>query len=233
MKLTWLGHAAFRIEIKDAVILIDPFFTGNPKFPGDHAAAREGVTHIVLTHGHGDHVGDTVSIAKATGAKVIGDADLVSFLARQGVANVDPMNSGGTVDQGPFRISYTVAHHSSAMIDDNGVSHSLGHPHGVVIRAPGEKTLYHAGDTDIFSDMALIDEIYQPKIGILPIGDRFTMGGAVAAMAARRFFHFETVIPGHYASFPMVDATADAFLEGMKGAATKVVVPTVGETLTL
>ncbi len=233
MKLTWLGHAAFRIEIADAVILIDPFFSGNPKFPGDHAAASAGVTHIILTHGHGDHVGDTVSLAAASGAKVIGDADLVSFLARQGVARIDPMNSGGTVDQGPFRVSMTVAHHSSAMIDANGVSHSLGHPHGIVIRAPGEKTLYHAGDTDIFSDMALIDEIYQPKIGILPIGDRFTMGGATAALAARRFFHFDTVIPGHYATFPMVDATADAFVAAMQGAETKVVVPAVGEALTL
>lgn len=233
MKLTWLGHAAFRIEIPDAVILIDPFFTGNPKFPGDRKAAANGVTHIILTHGHGDHIGDTVALAAASGAKVIGDADLVGHLARQGVRHVDPMNSGGTVDEGPFRVSLTVAHHSSAAIDENGVSHSLGHPHGVVVRAPGERTLYHAGDTDIFSDMALIDEIYQPKIGILPIGDRFTMGGAVAALAARRFFHFETVIPGHYATFPMLDATADAFVEGMAGSATKVVVPVPGEPLTL
>ena len=233
MKLTWLGHAAFRIEITDAVILIDPFFTGNPKFPGDAAAAARGVTHIVLTHGHGDHVGDTVAIARDTGAKVIGDADLIGYLARQGVEKGDPMNSGGTVDEGPFQVSLTVAHHSSGSIDQNGVVHSLGNPHGVIIRAPGERTLYHAGDTDIFSDMALIDEIYAPKIGILPIGDRFTMGGKVAAMAARRFFHFETVIPGHYATFPLVDATADAFVAGMEGSGVEGVVPGVGETLTL
>lgn len=233
MKLTWLGHAAFRIEIDGAVILIDPFFTGNPQFPGDIAAASAGVTHIIVTHGHGDHLGDTRALAEASGAKVIGDADLVGWLARKGVRRIDPMNSGGTVDQGPFRVSLTIAHHSSAFLDEAGMSHSLGHPHGVIIRAAGEKTLYHAGDTDIFSDMALIDEIYQPKIGILPIGDRFTMGGAVAALAARRFFHFETVIPAHYASFPMIDATADAFVEGLAGSGITALVPAVGEAVTL
>jgi L-ascorbate metabolism protein UlaG (beta-lactamase superfamily) len=233
MKLTWLGHSAFRVEIDGAVILIDPFFTGNPSFPGNAEAWKRGVTHVLLTHGHGDHLGDTVAIAKETGATVVADADLADYLAHKGVAKLDPMNSGGTTDQGAFRVSMTVAHHSSATLDENGVSHSLGHPHGLVIRAKGEKTLYHAGDTDIFSDMALIDEIYQPKIGILPIGDRFTMGGAVAALAARRFFHFDTVIPCHYGTFPLIDPTADKFVEGMRGGEAKVVAPAVGETLTL
>ncbi|WEK50376.1 MAG: metal-dependent hydrolase [Candidatus Kaistia colombiensis] len=233
MKLTWLGHSAFRLEIEGATILIDPFFTGNPSFPGHAEAWQRGVTHILLTHGHGDHLGDTVAIAKATGAKVVADADLAGYLAHKGVAKVDPMNTGGTTDQGAFRVSMTVAHHSSATLDEHGVSHSLGHPHGLVVAAAGEKTLYHAGDTDIFSDMALIDEIYQPRIGILPIGDRFTMGGKVAALAARRFFHFDTVIPCHYGTFPMIDPTAEKFVEGMKGAEAKVVVPKVGETLTL
>lgn len=233
MKLTWLGHSAFRIEIAGAVILIDPFFSGNPTFPGDFEAASKGTTHIVLTHGHGDHVGDALNIAKASGAKIIADADLAGFLASRGASALDPMNSGGTIDQGAFKVSMTVAHHSSGSLDENGVVHSLGQPHGIVIRAPGEKTLYHAGDTDIFSDMALIDEIYQPKIGILPVGDRFTMGGAVAALAARRFFHFETVIPCHYGTFPMIDPTADKFVEAMKGADAAVLVPAIGQVVEL
>jgi L-ascorbate metabolism protein UlaG (beta-lactamase superfamily) len=233
MKLTWLGHAAFHIEIAGAVILIDPFLSGNPSFKGDASEWTKGVTHILLTHGHGDHLGDTVRIAAETGAVVVADADLAGYLGHRGVASLEPMNSGGTIDLGAFRVSMTVAHHSSATQDENGVSHSLGHPHGLVLRAPGEKTLYHAGDTDIFSDMALIDEIYQPRIGILPIGDRFTMGGAVAALAARRFFHFETVIPCHYGTFGLLDPTADKFVEAMAGADVAVAVPAVGETLTL
>jgi len=233
MKLTWLGHSAFRIELSGAVILVDPFFTGNPSFPGDLPAAARDVTHVLLTHGHGDHTGDVVDIAKSTGAVVVGDADLVDYLSRRGVERVDPMNTGGTIDLGAFRVSMTVAHHSSGHVDENGVAHSLGHPHGLVIAAEGEKTLYHAGDTDIFSDMALIDEIYAPKIGILPIGDRFTMGGAVAAMAARRFFHFETAIPCHYGTFGLLAPNADRFVEGMTGSPTKVLVPEVGEVLTL
>ena len=234
MRLTWLGHSAFRIEIPGAVLLIDPFLSGNPAFPGDHAAVLAGVTHIVLTHGHGDHIGDTLAIAAASGAKIVADADLCGFLGARGAARLDPMNSGGTTDQGPFRISFTVAHHSSGFLDpQTGVTHAMGHPHGIVIRAAGERTLYHAGDTDIFSDMALIDEIYAPKIGILPIGDRFTMGGAVAALAARRFFHFDVAIPCHYGTFPLLDQTADKFVEGMKGAPTKVLVTSPGEVLTL
>lgn len=224
MKLTWYGHSAFRIEIAGAVILIDPFLTGNPVFKATVGAASAGATHVVLTHGHGDHLGDAAAIAKETGAKIIADADICSWLGRKGVQKLDPMNTGGTTDQGAFRVSYTVAHHSSATVDENGVSHALGHPHGVVIRADGEKTLYHAGDTDIFSDMALIDEIYAPKIGILPVGDRFTMNGTVAAMAARRFFHFDTVIPCHYGTFPLIDATPERFVEGMRRADAKVLV---------
>lgn len=233
MKLTWYGHSAFRIDLSGASILIDPFFTGNPGFTASLAEASAGVTHIVLTHGHGDHLGDTIPIARESGAKVIADADICSWLGRKGLTALDPMNTGGTTDQGAFRVSYTVAHHSSAVIDENGVSNSLGHPHGVVIRAEGEKTLYHSGDTDIFSDMALIDEIYQPKIGILPIGDRFTMNGTIAAMAAKRFFHFETLIPCHYATFPVLDQTPDKLLEGMRDASTRVLVLASGETVEL
>ena len=233
MKLTWLGHSAFRIELPGAIILIDPFLTGNPTFPGDRAAAIHGTTHILLTHGHGDHLGDTLAIAKETGAKIVADADLVSYLGAHGAKNLDPMNSGGTVDQGAFRVSLTVAHHSSGFLAPTGMSHSMGHPHGIVLRADGERTLYHAGDTDIFSDMALIDEIYEPKIGILPIGDRFTMGARTAAMAVKRFLNVETAIPCHFGTFPIIDQTADKFVAAMAGHATKVIVPQSGTAISV
>ena len=229
MKITWFGHSAFRVECKGAVVLIDPFLSQNPSFKGRIEEATAGATHIVLTHGHGDHLGDTIRIAQATGAKVVSNADLCSFLAHRGLTKLDPMNTGGTTDQGAFTVTLVNALHSSASQTEDGVSHSLGNPNGAILKAPGEKTLYHMGDTDIFGDMALIQELHAPRIGIVPIGDRFTMGGKVAALACRRYFDFETIVPCHYGTFPLIDATADAFVEAMGDQAGRVkVVPTGG-----
>ncbi|WP_417671398.1 metal-dependent hydrolase [Roseibium sp.] len=223
MKLTWYGHSAFKVEIKDASILIDPFLTGNPKFPSELTvdAVAEGVTHVVLTHGHDDHIGDSIEILKKTGALLSSNAEICGWAASKGVENVSPMNSGGKVDVGPFSVALTVAHHSSSTNADGGRAY-LGNPHGVIIEADGEPTLYHMGDTDIFSDMGLINEIYAPKVGIVPIGDRFTMGGKMAALACNRFFNFETIVPCHFGTFPIIDQTADTFIGGLGENASKV-----------
>jgi L-ascorbate metabolism protein UlaG (beta-lactamase superfamily) len=124
------------------------------------------------------------------------------------------------------------AWHSSGTVVD-GKSVYLGNPAGIVIRAKGEKTLLHMGDTDIFSDMALINEIYQPKIGIVPIGDRFTMGAKLAALACARYYSFDTVIPAHYATFGLIDPDAEKFVEAMRGSKTKVMVPERGVAVEL
>ena len=145
-------------------------------------------------------------------------------------ARINPGNFGGTVDCGGFTTTFVLALHSSSFGAADGSNTYLGNPAGLVLHFPDDKTLYHMGDTDIFSDMALINELHEPAIGIVPVGDRFTMGGAVAALACRRFFKFETVIPGHYATFPMLDQTAEKFVAGMEGSATKVRVPKLGET---
>jgi L-ascorbate metabolism protein UlaG (beta-lactamase superfamily) len=231
MKITWFGHSAFRVDIAGAAIMIDPFI-GNPTFEGDQKAAYEGATHVVLTHGHDDHTGSTVEICKATGATMIANFEICNFLAAKGVENFSPGNHGGSVDYGPFSVAFVPAWHSSSTIID-GTPVYLGNPAGVVISAPNEKTLLHMGDTDIFSDMALINEIYQPQIGIVPIGDRFTMGAKLAAMACNRFYAFETAIPCHYATFPIIDQTADKFVAAMAGSKTRVLVPERGTPVEL
>lgn len=231
MKLTHYGHSAFRIEVAGASILIDPYLSENPLWEGGWEGPAEGVTHVLLTHGHNDHFGDTIAILKKTGAMLVANAEISDYVAGKGMENVNPGNHGGTVDCGGFTTTFVNALHSSALTKPDGSNVYLGNPLGLVLHFPEEKTLYHMGDTDIFSDMALINELHEPKIGLVPIGDRFTMGGAVAALACRRFFKFETVIPCHYKTFGLLDQNAEKFAAGMEGADTKVVVPEVGKAV--
>lgn len=232
MQVTWYGHSAFRLGFGGKAVLIDPFFTGNPGFGGDAEAAAKGVTHILLTHGHDDHVGDSVAIAKKTGAKVVANFEICMRLNSQGVQNIDPMNMGGTLDQGGFTVSMVRADHSSSH-NDSGTAVYLGNPGGLIVKAQGEPTIYHMGDTDIFSDMALINEIYVPDVAFVPVGDRFTMSPKLAAMAVKKFFKLKSVIPCHYGSFPIIEPNADKFITEMKGAATKVIVPEKGKAVTI
>jgi L-ascorbate metabolism protein UlaG (beta-lactamase superfamily) len=235
MRLTWYGHSAFRVDTGEARILIDPFLTGNPSWQGGWEGPSEGITHLLLTHGHNDHVGDTVDILKKTKAMLVASFEVCMFLVGKGVSGdtINPGNTGGTVDCGGFTCTFVQALHSSSFGGEGGQNTYLGNPLGLVLHFPADKTLYHMGDSDIFSDMALVNELHEPKIGLVPIGDRFTMGGAVAALACRRFFKFETAIPCHYASFPLVDQDAGKFVAGMEGSGTRVLTPERGKGVEL
>lgn len=235
MKITWYGHSTFRVETGDAKIMIDPFLDGNPAWDKGWEGPGEGITHLLLTHGHNDHVGNALDILKWTGAMLVSNFEVCMYLVGKGVdqSKINPGNTGGTVDCGGFTVTFTQAQHSSSFGGDDGGNTYLGNPNGLVLHFTDDKTLYHMGDTDIFGDMALIQELHEPQIGLVPIGDRFTMGGAVAALACRRFFKFETVVPCHYGSFPIVDQNADKFVSGMDGAQSRVLVPEIGKPFDL
>ncbi|MGO4676126.1 metal-dependent hydrolase [Bosea sp. 2YAB26] len=230
MKLTWFGHSAFRLDLPGASLLIDPFFTGNPAFEGNAAEASKGVSHIVITHGHGDHIGDTLAIAEANHATVVTNFDLCMYLASKSLKKFEPMNTGGTVDLGSFQTTLVRADHSAGLVEA-GVAFPLGSANGVVIKAPGEKTLWHMGDTDIFPGMALISELNAVDICICPIGDRFTMGAKTAALAMTRFVKPKVAIPCHYGSFPIIAQNADEFVAALKGSDVRALVPGKGEAV--
>jgi L-ascorbate metabolism protein UlaG (beta-lactamase superfamily) len=231
MQITWFGHSCFRLDMGASVLVIDPFLTGNPTFEAskiEKSAAIRGVTHVALTHGHGDHVGDAADICKSTGATLLATFELAEFVGKQGATKLERMNTGGTVSTPDFDLTLTDALHSSSSAD--GVY--LGNPNGIVITPKNGPVVYHMGDTDIFPGMALIQELHRPAIGIVPIGDRFTMGAKAAALACRKFFTFTTILPCHYGTFPgMLAASPEAFVSAMAGH--NVVVPAVGAGITV
>ncbi|WP_062229228.1 metal-dependent hydrolase [Aureimonas frigidaquae] len=228
MKMTYYGHSAFRIECDGATILIDPFLSGNKHFSGSIEEVADGVTHIALTHGHDDHVGDTVELARLSGAQVIANFELANWLAGQGVADVAPGNTGGTIRFDTFSVTFTQAFHSSGHVGADGSVTYLGMPNGLVFHFADGPSVYHMGDTDMFGDMALIQELHHPQIGLVPVGDRFTMGAAVAALACRRYFTFRTIIPIHWGTFPPLDASPERFIEAMEEDRAQVLRPTIG-----
>ena len=208
VSLTWLGHAAFRIDSPGGKrIYLDPWLT-NPSAPAG-ADEVERMDVLVLTHGHNDHVGEAVSLGRRFTPKVVAIFELASWLERQGVegASALGMNKGGTVDVDGVRFTMTDARHSSGFGGD-GEAVYLGEPAGFVVTFENGTKVYFAGDTAVFGDMQLIGRIYEPDVAVLPIGDHFTMDPRQAAVAIE-LLGVRRVVPSHYGTFPLLSGTPD------------------------
>lgn len=229
MRIIWLGHAGFRIEVEGAVLLIDPWLTGNPMFPADRRAeAIAGATHILLTHGHSDHIGDAESIARELNIPIVGIPELAGFYGARGLESLG-FNKGGTVDLAGAKVTMVNATHSSSM-QLEGRTVYTGTESGYVIAGEGHG-IYLSGDTDVMADMQIIADLHAPDIGILSAGGHYTMDMARAAYAARRFFAFRTVIPSHYRTFPLLAQDAAVLRDGLPGV--EVIEPEVLVPITL
>jgi L-ascorbate metabolism protein UlaG (beta-lactamase superfamily) len=200
--LTWLGHSAFRMDSPGGKrIYIDPFLTWNPKTP-DNEKEPERVDVIAITHGHGDHVGDAVELAKKHSCPVVAMVELAAWLAGQGVADTRDPNKGGTVEIDGTTFTLTNAFHSSAT--DDGTY--AGEPCGIVVGLEGGATIYFAGDTCVFSDMELIARIYKPDVAVLPIGGHYTMDPKEAAVALELLGN-PRCVPCHWGTMALLAGT--------------------------
>ncbi|MDZ4786204.1 MAG: metal-dependent hydrolase [bacterium] len=208
--ITYCGHSAFLVEFNDKVIGIDPWLEANPLCPENLKNPKK-LDYIVLSHGHSDHAGDVLRLAHKYNSKIFAIWELASILISEGIPsqNIVPMNKGGSVLEDGLTITLTHAQHSNSYDSTKLGTLYAGEACGLVL-SDGKNAIYHAGDTSLFSDISMIKERYQPKVALIPIGDRFTMGPKEAALAAR-LVGAEISIPIHYNTFPLLTGTAAEF----------------------
>jgi L-ascorbate metabolism protein UlaG (beta-lactamase superfamily) len=229
-RYTWLGHATVRCDLPGGeVVLIDPFIAGNPSYPKS-AGDPERVDLILVTHAHSDHMGDAARLAKQHGALVISNFEITTFLASQGAARTSGMNLGGTQRALGLEITMVRADHSSSY-EHEGRAVYGGLACGYVVRWDDDFAFYHAGDTALFSDMAMIGDLYRPELAFLPIGDHYTMDPEQAARACR-YLNCRWVIPIHWGTFPVLSGKPDALRRALThhGCSTEVVALQPGES---
>jgi L-ascorbate metabolism protein UlaG (beta-lactamase superfamily) len=215
LKLTWLGHATFRIETPGGkTVIVDPWVMGNPMCPTAEKDVKK-VDVLLCTHGHGDHIGDAVEIAKKHNPTAVGIFELCAWLEKKGVKQISPMNKGGTQTVGDIKVTMVHADHSCGILDGGEIIYG-GEACGYVIEFANGMKIYHAGDTAVFGDMRIIHELYAPEIVMLPIGDHFTMGPREAAYACG-LLQPKAVIPMHFGTFPLLTGTPAALHQLISG----------------
>ncbi|HKW25449.1 MAG TPA: metal-dependent hydrolase [Terriglobales bacterium] len=204
IKLTWLGHATFRIETGGQTVLVDPWVMGNPLCPDKERKLKK-VDVMLCTHGHFDHIGDAVEIAKQHNPTVVGIFELCAWLEKKGAKKTSPMNKGGTQAVGDIRVTMVHADHSCGILDGDQIVYG-GEACGFVIEFQNGLKIYHAGDTAVFGDMQIIRELYAPDIALLPIGDHYVMSPSEAAYACK-LLNPKAVVPMHFGTFPVLTGT--------------------------
>jgi len=224
MKVSYHGHSCVKVVTDSHTILIDPFITGNGLSDLDPNTVEADV--ILLTHGHGDHVGDTMQIAERTGAFIVAINELAVYLGQKGL-NAHGMNIGGAYEFDFGRVKYTQAFHSSSYEEEDGTFIYTGMPAGILLTI-GEKTIYHLGDTALFSDLKLYGDMHDIDLAFVPIGDNFTMGPE-DALIATEWIKAKRVVPVHYNTFPVIEQDGEAFAKQVKTG--KGIALQIGETI--
>jgi L-ascorbate metabolism protein UlaG (beta-lactamase superfamily) len=220
IQITWLGHGTVQLRLDSGeVYLLDPWTDGNPSYPQSHSFPR--IDSILISHGHFDHIHDVLPLAQEfSPSSVVAIYETACWLESKGVKNVSGMNKGGSQMCGPVKVTMTHAIHSCGILDDGKILYG-GEAAGYVLTLPDQRTIYFAGDTNVFSDMALIQQLYRPSLAFLPIGDLYTMSPHEAALACR-LLKVEKVIPMHFGTFPPLTGRPEQLAKAIEDLATQV-----------